>query len=59
MISVTKLCYDIDGELADCEDENVTIYMEIVLEQEHQWILDMPGFSNPATLKVTNSVRVG
>jgi len=35
------------------------IYMEIVLEQEHAWILGMPGFSNPFTLKVTNSVRVG
>jgi Flp pilus assembly protein TadG len=58
-ISVTKLCYDADGEAADCEAANVTVYMEIVLEQQHAWILGMPGFSNPSTLKVTNSVRVG
>ena len=58
-ISVTKPCYDSDGEAADCEAANVTVYMEIVLEQEHKWILGMPGFSNPSTLKVTNSVRVG
>ena len=59
VVSVTKVCYDIDGESADCESANVTIYMEIVLEQEHAWILGMPGFSNPFTHKVTNSVRVG
>lgn len=59
VISVTKVCYDENGDSADCEAANVTIYMEIVLEQQHNWILGMPGFSNPATLKVTNSVRVG
>ena len=59
VISVTKVCYDANGDSADCGSANVTIYMEIVLEQEHQWILGMPGFSNPSTLKVTNSVRVG
>ena len=59
VVSVTKVCYDSDGESADCEAGNVTIYMEIVLEQEHKWILGMPGFSNPSNLKVTNSVRVG
>lgn len=58
-ISVTKLCYDSDGESADCEAAHATVYMEIVLQQEHKWILGMPGFSNPSTLKVTNSVRVG
>lgn len=58
-VLVTKLCYDTDGEAADCEDPNVAVYMEIVLEQEHKWILGMPGFSNPAILKVTNSVKVG
>ena len=58
-ISVTKLCYDGDGEAADCEASNVTAYMEIILEQQHTWILGMPGFSNPSTLKVVNSVRVG
>ena len=58
-ISVSKVCYDANGDAADCEAANVTIYMEIVLEQEHQWILGMPGFSNPATLQVTNSVRIG
>jgi Flp pilus assembly protein TadG len=59
VISVAKICYDEDGAAADCEAANVTVYMEIVLEQEHKWILGMPGFSNPATLKVINSVRVG
>ena len=59
VLSVTKVCYDENGESADCEAENVTVYMEIVLEQQHEWILGMPGFSNPSTLKVTNSVRVG
>jgi Flp pilus assembly protein TadG len=59
VITVTKVCYDSNGDSADCEAENVTIYMEIVLEQQHKWILGMPGFSNPSTLKVTNSVRVG
>ena len=58
-VSVTKLCYDSDGEAADCEASNVTAYMEIILEQQHTWILGMPGFSNPSTLKVVNSVRVG
>ena len=58
-ISVSKFCYDANGDASDCEAANVTIYMEIVLEQEHQWILGMPGFSNPATLQVTNSVRIG
>ena len=59
VISVSKVCYDSNGDSADCESANVTVYMEIVLEQEHRWILGMPGFSNPSTLKVTNSVRVG
>ena len=59
VISATKVCYDENGDSADCEAANVTIYMEIVLEQQHTWILGMPGFANPATLKVTNSVRVG
>ena len=59
VLSVTKVCYDENGDSADCESENVTVYMEIVLEQVHTWILGMPGFSNPSTLKVTNSVRVG
>ena len=58
-ISATKVCYDSNGDTADCEAANVAIYMEIILEQEHKWILGMPGFSNPSILKVTNSVRVG
>src|SRR6185503_5561915 len=41
------------------EAADVSMYMEIVLEQEHKWILGMPGFSNPAILTVTNSVRIG
>ena len=59
VLSVTKVCYDADGQSADCDAEDVSVYMEIVLEQEHKWILGMPGFSNPSTLKVTNSVRIG
>jgi Flp pilus assembly protein TadG len=59
-ISATKICYDSGGDSTDCEGTGVaSIYMEIVLEQEHKWILGMPGFSNPSILKVTNSVRVG
>ena len=58
-ISATKVCYDSNGDTADCEAANVAIYMEIILEQEHKWILGMPGFSNPSILKVTHSVRVG
>jgi Flp pilus assembly protein TadG len=59
-ISATKVCYDDGGDSTDCEGAGVeSIYMEIVLEQQHTWILGMPGFSNPSTLKVTNSVRVG
>jgi Flp pilus assembly protein TadG len=59
VISVAKVCYDTDNEPADCDVADVSMYMEIVLEQEHKWILGMPGFSNPAILKVTNSVRIG
>jgi Flp pilus assembly protein TadG len=58
-VSATKLCYDSSGEAADCEAANVTIYMEIILQQDHKWILGLPGFSNPSTLKITNAVRVG
>jgi Flp pilus assembly protein TadG len=59
-VSATKVCYDSGGESTDCEGGSVaSIYMEVVLEQEHTWILGMPGFSNPFRLKVTNSVRVG
>ena len=58
-ISATKVCYDSNGDTADCEAANVSIYMEIILEQEHKWILGLPGFSNPSILKVANSVRVG
>jgi len=59
VISATKVCYDSNGDSADCEAENVTIYIEIVLEQDHKWLLGLPGFSNPSTLTVTNSVRIG
>jgi Flp pilus assembly protein TadG len=60
-VSATKICHDDQGEVVeDCEAANVdSIYMEIILEQDHQWLLGMPGFSNPSTLKLTNSVRVG
>jgi Flp pilus assembly protein TadG len=60
-VSATKICYDDQGEaVEDCDAANVdSIYMEITLQQDHQWLLGMPGFSNPSTLKLTNSVRVG
>jgi Flp pilus assembly protein TadG len=58
-VTATKVCYDTNGDAADCDAPNVSIYMEIILQQEHKWLLGLPGFSNPATLKVTNSVRVG
>lgn len=58
-VNVTTVCYDADGATADCEAANVTIYMQIELEQEHTWILGMPGFSNPSILTITNQVRIG
>jgi Flp pilus assembly protein TadG len=60
-VTATKVCYDDQGEAVDdCDAANVdSIYMEIVLEQNHQWLLGIPGFSNPSTLKLTNSVRIG
>jgi Flp pilus assembly protein TadG len=58
-VSVTKLCYDSGGEPADCEAANVTTYMEIILQQDHKWIIGLPGLANPSTLKITNAVRIG
>ena len=58
-VSAAKVCYDTDGVEADCEAANVTIYMEIILQQDHKWILGLPGMANPITLKITNSVRIG
>jgi Flp pilus assembly protein TadG len=58
-VTATKVCYDINGDEADCEAANVTIYMEIILEQDHKWLLGVPGIPNPSTLKITNSVRIG
>lgn len=60
-VSATKVCYDVDGaEVDDCDAANVeSIYMEITLEQDHSWLLGLPGFSNPMTLTLTNSVRIG
>ena len=60
-VSATKICYDDQGEaVEDCDAANVdSMYMEIILQQDHQWLLGMPGFSNPSTLKLTNSVRIG
>jgi Flp pilus assembly protein TadG len=59
-ISATKKCYDAAGDEADCDAPAVeSIYMEITVQQDHNWLLGFPGFSNPATLTITNSVRVG
>ncbi len=60
-ITATKVCYDEGGAVVDdCDAPNVaSIYMEITLQQDHNWLLGLPGFSNPATLTITNSVRVG
>ncbi len=58
-VTASKLCYDEGGDEADCDAANVTIYMEILLQQDHKWLLGLPGFSNPTTLKIENSVRVG
>ena len=60
-VSATTACYDSGGaKLEDCDSAGVeTIYMEIILQQDHKWLLGLPGFSNPATLKITNSVRIG
>jgi Flp pilus assembly protein TadG len=58
-VTATRVCYDENGDSADCDAAPATIYMEITLEQEHKWLLGLPGFSNPFTLKITNSVRIG
>jgi Flp pilus assembly protein TadG len=60
-VSATKTCYDDQGETVDdCDAANVdSVYMEIILQQDHKWLLGMPGFPNPSTLKLTNSVRIG
>ncbi len=60
-VTATKVCYDSsDVVVEDCDAANVAkIYMEIILQQDHKWLLGLPGVSNPSTLKLTNSVRVG
>ena len=60
-VSAAKICYDDQGDTVDdCDATNVdSVYMEIILQQDHQWLLGMPGFPNPSTLKLTNSVRIG
>jgi Flp pilus assembly protein TadG len=59
-VSAAKVCYDAsDVKLDSCSDPLVAKgYMEVTLQQEHKWLLGFPGFSNPITLKITNSVRV-
>lgn len=58
-VTAAKVCYDSAGDEADCDAGNVSIYMEITLQQEHKWLLGLPFLTNPSTLEVTNSVRVG
>ncbi|WP_162917156.1 TadE/TadG family type IV pilus assembly protein [Dongia deserti] len=59
-VSASKVCYDKDGaELSDCDSGGVAdIYMEISLEQDHKWLLGLPGFSNPSKLKLNNSIKI-
>lgn len=60
-VSAARVCYDGAGvEVEDCDSASVeSIYMEITLQQDHKWLLGLPGFSNPSTLTLINSVRVG
>ena len=59
-VTATKTCYDADdAELDSCTDPQVAKgYMVIELEQEHKWLLGMPGLPNPMVLTIKNSVRV-
>ena len=60
-VSATKICYDDQGATVDdCGAGSVdSVYMEIILQQDHEWLLGLPGVANPSTLKLTNSVRIG
>ncbi|HET6160476.1 MAG TPA: TadE family protein [Dongiaceae bacterium] len=59
-VTATKVCYNETAETTDCSGGSVkSIYMEITLQQDHQWLLGFPGFSNPAVLTITKSVRTG
>jgi Flp pilus assembly protein TadG len=60
-VSATKICYDEAGDaLDDCDGADVdSVYMEIILQQDHKWLIGLPGVSSPSTLKLTNSVRIG
>lgn len=59
-IVATKKCLDVDDAEVDCDSASVkSVYMEITIQQDHKWLLGFPGFSNPATLTLTNSVRIG
>ena len=58
-VTATKLCYDDSGEDADCDLPDVTVYMEIRLRQDHDWLFGLPGLSDPAALTIINSVRIG
>jgi Flp pilus assembly protein TadG len=59
-VTATKICYDSSNVALDsCEDPGVAKgYMEITLEQEHKWLLGMPGLPNPMVLTIKNTVRV-
>ncbi|HEV8388457.1 MAG TPA: TadE/TadG family type IV pilus assembly protein, partial [Dongiaceae bacterium] len=58
-VSAVKACYDAEGADIDCEEAAVaSVYIEITVQQDHPWLLGFPGFSNPATLTIKNSVRV-
>lgn len=61
IVSATKICYDDQGAAVDdCDAPNVdSVYMQIILQQDHDWLLGLPGFSDPSNLKLTNSVRIG
>ena len=59
-VSAVQVCYDAaDVKLDSCTDPQVAKgYMEITLQQEHKWLLGMPGLPNPMMLTLTNSVRI-
>jgi Flp pilus assembly protein TadG len=57
--TAAKKCYDDAGDEQNCGNAAAkSTYMEITLTQDHKWILGMPGFSNPASLTLTRTVRI-
>jgi Flp pilus assembly protein TadG len=58
-VDAAKKCYDEAGDDVDCESAAaVSMYMEITLTQDHNWILNMAGFGNSISLSLTRTVRI-